>query len=53
MRAAAFVSGGYLPPHARGKTADVAIHISDWFEAGGSDGDGGDGGDGGGGVCVC
>ena len=31
IRVAAFVSGGFLPPSARGTTATGAIHIADWL----------------------
>jgi len=31
MNVAAFVSGGYLPKEHRGSTADVALHIVDWY----------------------
>ena len=31
MRAAAFVSGGWLPPAARGKRSGVVLHVADWY----------------------
>lgn len=31
VRTAAFVSGGYLPPSARGTTLEAPVHIADWF----------------------
>jgi arylsulfatase B len=31
VRATAFVSGGYLPPHRRGKILTRPIHICDWY----------------------
>eukprot|EP01084_Bolivina_argentea_P114340 203585_1 len=31
IRAAAFVSGGYLPKHRRGKISNAFIHIADWY----------------------
>ena len=31
LRAAAFVSGGRIPPHLRGTSSDVVGHIADWY----------------------
>eukprot|EP01084_Bolivina_argentea_P254031 426954_1 len=31
IRATAFVSGGYLPPHSRGHLTDGLMHIADWY----------------------
>jgi hypothetical protein len=31
VRAAAFVSGGFVPSHVRGTTAQMVMHIADWY----------------------
>lgn len=32
MRVAAFVSGGIIPPHLRGSSSDLIMHIADWYK---------------------
>ena len=33
VRVNAFVSGGFVPPNARGRKADGIVHIADWWVA--------------------